>query len=374
MKPRLLFVVNVDWFFLSHRLPIALAAQSAGYEIHIATKLTQPIEKITSYGFHVHELQIQRSGQNPLSALRLFYSLKTLFKTLKPDIVHLVTIKPLLIGGLAARFTGVPAVIAAVSGLGHVFSSTGIKATLRKSIATLLYRLALNHQNIAVIFQNEDDKRLIQKYANLTPQKINLIKGSGVNLEQFAYSPQPSSHKILVLLPARMLADKGVREFSEAAERLCCTPNLKFILVGGLDPKNPSSLSQKEIEQWVSAGILQWWGHRRDMHAIFSICHIVVLPSYREGLSKSLIEAAASGRPVITTDTPGCRDAIIPGKTGLLVPAKDTDALTNAIEMLVKNENLRKKMGLAARQFAEQNFNIENVVEKHLAIYNGMIK
>lgn len=372
MKPRLLFVVNTDWFFVSHRLPIAEAAIRAGYEVHVACTLTGAHKKIEAIGAVVHGLQISRGGRRLLATWHEFKAMADLYQCLSPDIVHLVTIKPVLLGGIAARWKKVPAVVVAISGLGFIFLSRGWKASVRRVLAGLMYHLALSHSRIKVVFQNPDDRDAVCSFIDLPEVAIEMIRGSGVNLRIFASSPLPDGVP-LVLMASRLLKDKGVREFVEAARLLKSRGvTAHFCLVGDLDPANPSSWTQNELDDMVASGVVEYWGHRDDMASVLHRASMVILPSYREGLPKILLEAAASGRPVVTCDVPGCRDAIEPESTGLLVPARDSVRLADAIQSLVGDYSLRERMGRAARRLAEESFSIEAVAERHLAIYETL--
>lgn len=367
----LLFVVNVDWFFISHRLPIALKAKQLGYNVHIATTLTGHKKKLEDHGLIVHELNISRGSSNIFSALSILLKLILLFKQLKPDLVHCVTIKPVIIGGIACHFTNLKGVVFSISGLGYVFIKEGIVNSIRKRIVSFFYKISLNHKNMKVIFQNNSDKEIISQIAGLNDEEAVLIKGSGVDLKYFSFSDS-FSETPLVLLASRMLKDKGIHEFVEAAAIVKKeSGNIKFVLVGSPDPENNASITLKEILQWEESGIIEYWGQRDDMMEIISQSSIVVLPSYREGMPKILLEAAAVGRPVITTDVPGCRDAIIPNKTGLLVPMKDPLTLAEKIKFLLSNEASMVKMGREGRKFAERNFNISSVVKDHMNIYSS---
>jgi glycosyltransferase involved in cell wall biosynthesis len=375
---KLVYVVNVDWFFLSHRLPIALAAQKQGFEIHIATSLTTRLPELLQYGFTVHQLKLDRSSVGPIAAIKTLFSIWTVFKSTKPDLVHLVTIKPVLLGGIAARMAGVPSVVAAISGLGFVFVAQGVISNFWRMLVALAYRLALGHRNLKVIFQNDDDKSRLTRIAGLPETKATMIRGSGVDLSQYAPNPINYNQRI-VLFAARLLLDKGVGEFVEAARilrsRNCDKPNtVRFVLVGEPDIANPTSVTAAQLKAWVEEGAVENWGHRSNMPEVLSAASIVTLPSYYgEGLPKVLIEAAACGRAVVTTDHPGCRDAIEPGVSGLLVPVRDAKALANAIQDLLDHPDKCASMGLSGRKLAEQVFDISKVVEAHLRIYEELI-
>ena len=374
MSRKLLFVVNVDWFFLSHRLPIALEALRQGYQVNIATGLTDKQDELERHGLVVHPLALDRSNVGLGNAWRTMVQLWQIFRTVRPDVVHLVTIKPVLLGGLVARLAGVPAVVAAVSGLGFVFVAKGVKASARRWLVGGLYRLALGHHNLKAIFQNPDDRASLARIAHLPDRKVAMIRGSGVDLTQYGVMPKPPGMPVVVLA-ARLLADKGVLEFVQAArllrQRGC---NARFVLVGTVDTANPTSFTGAEVSAWVQDGVVEWWGHRADMPQVLATAQVVVLPSYYgEGLPKVLIEAAACGRVVVTTDHPGCRDAIEPGVTGLLVPVRNVAALANAMETLINDPLRCQVMGDAGRALAEKAFDVRQVVAVHLKIYQELI-
>lgn len=367
---RLLFIVNVDWFFVSHRLPIALEAVKQGYEVHIATTVTDQLGLLEASGIIVHSLKLHRSGYSVVIAE--FLKIFRVIRKVKPDIVHLVTIKPVLLGGIAARLARVPSVVSAVSGLGYIFVGRGIVAWIRRKAISLLYRLAFGHFNQKVIFQNVDDQSHISRIAALPEEKRELIHGSGVDLSLYSRQPLPEGLPI-VLLAARLLGDKGVREFVSAAELVNGSGvRAQFLLVGEIDDFNPASIRQGELDSWKEKGVIEVLGHRSDMENVLSSASIVVLPSYREGFPKVLIEAAACGRVVITTDVPGCRDAIEDGITGLLVPVKNTRAIADAVIDLLANHERCEEMGRAGRERAEKMFDVNHVVSEHMRIYEGL--
>jgi glycosyltransferase involved in cell wall biosynthesis len=373
MNRKLMFVVNVDWFFLSHRLPIALEAVRQGYQVHIATGLTNKLAELESYGLVVHPLSLDRSSAGLGNALSTLMQLWRVFKAVRPDIVHLVTIKPILLGGLMARLMGIRSVVAAVSGLGFVFLAHGTRAAARRWLVGGLYRVALGHPNLKVIFQNPDDRANLSKLAHLPDSKVEMIRGSGVDLAKYSLKPLPLGLPI-VMLAARLLSDKGIREYVQAARLLKHQGVLaRFCLVGSIDSANPTSLSETELEQWEKEGVVEMWGHHTDMPSVISSAHLVVLPSYREGLPKVLIEAAACGRAVITTDVPGCRDAIDSDVTGILVPVRNATALALAIKSLIDDTERCKTMGIAGRELAEKVFDERLIVNAHLKIYQELM-
>ncbi len=370
---RLLFVVNNPAFFMSHRVPVALAAQRAGYDVHVATMDGPAVADIEALGMTHHVVPMTRSGKHPLQELGTLLSLLRLFRRLRPQVVHLVTIKPVLYGGIAARLARVPGMVAAISGLGFVFLSNSLKMRLVRAVVARLYRLALGHRNSRVIFQNASDRDLLQSLGAVRDEQVVLIRGAGVDLDQYRALPEPPAPPVVVTMVARLLRDKGVREFVQAARLLRERGvDVSMQLVGGVDAGNPASATPAEVQAWQREGCVQALGERSDVPQLYAASHIAVLPSYREGLPKSLIEAAASARAVVTTDVPGCRDAIDPGKTGLLVPVRDPQALADAIARLADDQALRQAMGTAGRALAEREFNIERVARLHVELYDTL--
>ncbi len=370
---RLLFVVNNPAFFMSHRVPVALAAQQAGYEVHVATMDGPAVADIQALGMTHHAIPMTRSGKHPLQELGTLLALIRLFRHLRPQIVHLVTIKPVLYGGIAARLTRVPGMVAAISGLGFVFLSNSLKMKLVRAVVARLYRLALGHPNSRVIFQNASDRDLLKSLGAVRDAQVVMIRGAGVDLNEYRAQPEPPAPPVVVTMVARLLRDKGVQEFVQAA-RLLRERGLPITmqLVGGVDAGNPASATQDEVDAWQQEGCVRALGERSDVAALYAASHIAVLPSYREGLPKSLIEAAACARAVVTTDVPGCRDAIEPGETGLLVPVRDVQALADAIARLAEDPALRQSMGAAGRALAEREFNIDRVARIHVEIYDAL--
>jgi len=369
MNKKLLFVVNVDWFFLSHRLPIALGARSAGYEVHVATGLTNCAHLFDFHGLILHPIHLERGDTSLLGSLRTFFDILIVSFRVRPKVIHLVTIKPVLFGGIVARLLGLKRIVASVSGLGYIFIAKGAKASLRRIIISSFYKLALFHDGIRVIFQNPDDRVSLCKLSSLPFSKTVLIPGSGVNLSSYSPSDLPLGIPV-VLFAARLLSSKGIHEFVDAASQL---NGARFVITGQFDKENRDFIDPVQLNEWVEKGWVEYWGYSDAMANVFSQASIVVLPSYREGLPKVLIEAAACARPVITTDVPGCRDAIEPGITGLLVPARDSNALKVAMQHLLHNPELCVAMGRAGRALAERKFDVNQVVQTHLDIYSELI-
>lgn len=374
-RPRtLVFVCNVAWFFISHRLALAKAAKAAGYDVHVASDVERPGEAraIEEAGLHFHPIKMRRGGVNPLADLVTLLQLTRLLRRLRPSIVHNVTIKPVLYGSLAARVAGTPAIVNAVSGLGYVFADSSRARGLRAMVHRI-YRLALRPRAVRVIFQNQDDRDVFVRNGLVDADKTVLIAGSGVDLQAFTPSEPPSSERIRIVLPARMLADKGVNEFAAAAAQLRERGMaVECLLAGGLDAANPAGLTQQDLQRLEATAAVKWLGHVDDMVSLLRNAHIVCLPSYREGLPKALIEACAMARPIVTTDVAGCRDVVEDEVNGLLVPARDASALAEALGRLVQEPELRQRMGRRARQIAEERFDVNAVIARTLALYGNV--
>ncbi|MEW8027580.1 MAG: glycosyltransferase family 4 protein [Candidatus Thiodiazotropha sp.] len=370
----ILFVVNDAGFFLSHRLPLALAARKQGYDICVATPPGDGVEQIKAEGLRYRQVSLSRSGANPLAELRTIWNLYRLYRELQPLIVHHVTIKPVLYGTLAARVANVSAVVNAISGLGFVFLARGWFSAMARSAVLTSYRWLFSRKRLWVIVQNRDDYDYLLDKECLSQDKIELIRGSGVDVDNFVISAE-NDDLPLVVLPGRMLWDKGVGEFVEAAQQLHRMGiKARFALVGGIDPNNPESVPAARLAEWAREGDVEWWGNRQDMPGIYSNAHIVCLPSYREGLPKVLLEAAATGRAIVATDVPGCREVVIEGENGLLVPARESGPLAEALRRLITNPALRQSMGRKGRAMAEAEFSIHHVVERHMNIYRRALE
>ncbi len=371
-KRILLFVVNDASFFLSHRLPLARAAANVGYEVHVATPVEGRGEDLVAMEFNFHPLPLSRHKTQLFAELRSFLSLYWLFRTLAPSLVHLVTIKPVLYGGLAARLARVPGVVSAVPGLGYVFLRTGWTAALLRGLVKMVYRLALGHANLRVIFQNPDDQELFIRSRLVPEKKTVLIRGSGVDPEQFAPVPEPGGVPVVVLA-GRLLWDKGVGEFVAAARILSQRGvHGRFVLVGATASGNPATVCQEQIEFWQNQGVIEWWGFQNDMVEVLRKAHIACLPSYREGLPKFLIEAAASGRPVVTSDVAGCREVVRQGVNGFLVPARDPEKLADSLHELIEGPELRHAMGARGRMLVVPEMTVETVVQQTLSLYTAL--
>ena len=372
---RLLFVINDLDFFISHRLPIAIAARNAGMDVHVAAADGSVTTHLQDQGMVFHRTPITRSGIHPWREVRTLFKFYQLCRTLRPDIVHSVTIKGVIYGGIAARLACVRAVVSAIPGLGYVFTESGLLAALRKGIVSSLYRVALNGPHSRVIFQNPDDMAMFTRSAIVRYDACVLIRGAGVDLREFRPSPEPPEQPIVVVFASRMLWAKGVGEFVSAATRLRNERfNVRFVLVGASDWGSPSAVPERQLRLWHESGTVEWWRRRDDMPHVFSQSHIVCLPTtYGEGVPKVLIEAAASARPIVATNVPGCREIVRDGDNGILVPPRDETALVDALRQLIVDPERRYSMGLRGREIAEREFAINKVVDETLAVYRAMV-
>jgi glycosyltransferase involved in cell wall biosynthesis len=372
-RPLLLFVVNVDWFFLSHRLPLAQAARDAGFEVVVVAAETGRSAEIRREGFGFVPFAFSRRGVAILEEAKSIFFLARLYRRLRPDLVHHVTIKPVLYGSLASRMVGGIKVINAVSGLGYTFTSNE-RARVVRAVATLLYRATTLTPNSRTIFQNPDDLEAFVSKGLVKPRQAVLIRGSGVDCARFRATEEPKGAPVVVL-PSRMLLDKGVGEFVEAARIVRRSlPEARFVLVGDSDPGNPTGVLVEKLEAWMRAGEVEWWGHRSEMPEVLAGANLVVLPSYREGLPKVLLEAAASSRAIVATDVPGCREIVRHGVNGLLVPPHDGEALARAVRDLLENPELRERFGRAGREIAVSEFAEGIVVEQTLNLYKKLLR
>jgi glycosyltransferase involved in cell wall biosynthesis len=373
-KPRLLFVVTEDWYFASHRFDLARAARDAGFQVALATRVSSWRQRIESEGIRVFPLRfMRRSSRHPWVELQAIHELSSLYRDWKPDVVHHVAAKPVIYGGVAARRAGVKGVVAALAGLGHAFASERASARMLRPALLAAYRAALKQCNVRLIVQNPEDERFVLEQDLLRPQELRVIRGSGVDTQAFRPRAEPDTVPTVVLV-ARMLWDKGVGEFVEAARQLRQRNVLaRFILVGEADPENPAAISRAELRRWHAEGDVEWWGHRRDMPEVLAGAHVACLPSYREGLPKSLLEAAACGLPLIATDVPGCREIAVHDKTALLVPPRDAPALAEAMMRLASDTELRRRLGAAARERVCEHFSTERITGQTVALYRELI-
>jgi glycosyltransferase involved in cell wall biosynthesis len=370
MSRRLLIVVNDAAFFLSHRLPIALAARVAGYDVHVATPVDENVGQIVRAGFAHHPLPLRRDSTNIFRELRAIGSLFLLYRHIKPEIVHHVALKAVLYGGVAARLARVPRVVHAITGLGHLFLSP--RRSLLRRIVMALFGFVMSRERLRVIFQNPDDRELFVREGVVREKDCVLIRGSGVDIDEFVATAEPDGIPVVVLV-SRMLTTKGVREFAEAARMVQQRGiQARFVLVGDIDAANPDTIGAGTLEAWQYGGALEWWGHRADIAEVFRKAHIVCLPSYREGLPKVLIEAASCARAIVATDVPGCREIVVHGRNGLLVPPRAVLPLAEAIIELLSEPSRRAAMGAAGRAMVVESFSVDRIVRQTLQVYEDL--
>lgn len=369
---KIAYIVNVDWFFISHRLPLALHAIKSGNEVYLLTKDSGRKEELEAYGIHFYDVPFGRTSVNPFEEFKCVNQLRRLLKEIKPDVVHNVTWKGCLWGGIAAKKAGNKHVVNALSGLGSVFINKGIV----NRVMGYLAKIAFKDDYSAFIFQNPDDVKWFKSQGYATDDRIHLIKGSGIDLNAYAYKEPEPNEKVRVLFPARMLRDKGLCELIEAFQilRPKYEGKVELILAGSCGDANKTAVSEEELKGMLVDDYITWIGNQTNMYPVYVDSDIVVLPSYREGLPKSLIEACAVGRPIVTTDVPGCRECVDEGVNGYLVPDKKSKELAEAIEKLILDADKRKEFGLCSRKKAEQDFSIDNVIEKTFAIYDSFLR
>lgn len=368
---KILYFITEDWFFCSHFIERAIAARAAGNEVVVLTRVGESANIIEEVGIRVIPLAIQRRSFNPLREIAVIHSVWKVYREEKPDLVHHVALKPILYGTLAARISGVRAIVNAPVGMGFIFSSRTFLAILLRSIVKIALRSMLNPRGSKVVFENSDDINWAISADLVKNDSAILIRGAGVNLEQFSPIAKPDGIPLIVL-SARMLWDKGIKEFVQAASiiKKRGVP-ARFILVGGEDTGNPTSIPEEQLLTWDKQGLVEWWGHKKDMASVLGQADIACLPSYREGLPKSLLEAAACGLPIVTTNVPGCREVVVEGVQGFLVPARDSCALADALIKLIIDPALRLRMGAAARVRAENEFGSDVVIDQTLELYRA---
>jgi glycosyltransferase involved in cell wall biosynthesis len=370
--PRLIYVVTEDWYFLSHRLPMARAARAAGFEVHVATNVGEDAADIREEGFILHPVRFARGRLSPLRTVRTILALRRLYRTVNPAIVHYVAMQPTLLGILAS-FGSKFAVVYAITGLGYAFVADSSKTrSLRRGFRRLLL-LGLNRDRAVGLVQNPDDREVLAN-VGIKPERIALIPGSGVDADRFRPIPEPDG-QVTVAFVGRMLADKGVRTLMEA-QRILRASGIPcdLLLAGTPDPANPTSIPQIEVAGWGRESGVTWLGHVADIATVWRRAHIAVLPSRGgEGVPKSLLEAAALGRPLIATDVPGCREIVIHEKTGLLVPVDDPQALAAAILRLVRSSQQRVRFGVAARRLVDERFAADLVGRATVALYQRLL-
>lgn len=372
---RIMFVVNTSWFFISHRLSLAVAAMREGYEVHLATQVYSESDRqrILSSGIRLHEMPMPRASVSPFLNAALLCRLVALYWRVRPTIVHHVTMKPNLLGGIAARLLRVPASVYAISGLGYSFTGSDTKAIAARGVLMRSLKFALGHRCSRVIFQNPDDLHALVVSGIVSSDRAVLIRGAGVELRLYT-SLNEAPGRLRVLMASRLLREKGVEEYIKAAAILKEQGvEADFLLAGAIDMENPGAVPESEIRAHVIRGDVEWLGNVSDMVGLMASVHVVCLPSYYgEGIPKVLIEAAAASRAIVTTDTPGCREIVADGVNGILIEPKSVSALAQAIRKLVLDPGQRVAMGRRGRELVERDFALEKVVGQTMAIYRTL--
>jgi glycosyltransferase involved in cell wall biosynthesis len=371
MTQKILYLVSEDWYFVSHRLPMAHAARSAGYEVHVVTRIGNCAGQIEREGFRLHPIQWRRGSMNPFRFLRAVMETRRLYRQIRPDLVHHVALVPTIIGSAAAL--GLPlARLNALAGLGFVFTSATAKARAARWIANPLLGWLLKRPHTAALVQNLDDRSMVAQLG-VPQERIALIPGSGVDVDVLTPLPEPDG-PFTIGFVGRLLDDKGVRTLVRAHEILAERGlTVRTLLAGAPDPSNPASIPDRVLAGWRKRANLVLLGHVDDVRTVWAQAHVGILPSRREGLPKSLLEAAACGRPLIATDVPGCREIARQGVNALLVPADDPAALANAIETLMQDRDLRLRFGRASRQLVVNEFSSARIGSEIVALYARLL-
>jgi len=369
-KKRVLFVITEDWALISHRLHLAEAAIKLGYEVGVVTRVTKYRDMLEARGLKVFHWRLERRSLNPINEILAIIQLWKILSVFQPVIIHAVAQKPVIYAGLALKFFKSVRFVAALGGVGFIFTARSVKASILKPLVKFYLKFALRGRNTALILQNKDNIQTISNLNIISENRIRLVRGAGVEIEKYCPSTIPKGVP-MIILPARMLWDKGVAEFVRVARRIKAQGvNARFTLVGDIDQHNPASVTQQQIDQWVEEGVVEQWGRRDDMDTVYPQASIVCLPSYNEGMPKVLLEAASCARSIVAFDVSGCREIVRDGVNGFLVNFGDETALETAIVTLIKDKSLCKKMGVNGREIVEQEFSGEMINAQTFDIWN----
>lgn len=371
---KILFFANTDWYLYNFRLPLAKFLKEKEIEVILISPPGNYVSRLEEQGFRHIPLPMERRSLNPWREAKLLTYLTKLYASEKPDLVQHFTIKCVIYGSLAAQLAGITARVNAVTGLGHVFTSNHWQARLLRPVVKMLFRIALRGKASRLILQNPDDYQSFVTAKLISPEHLRLIRGSGVDTQRFQpLSPPRQGGEFRVLLATRLLWEKGIREYIEAARIIKQKqPTIEFLLAGSPDAGNPASVSPEQITRWAQEGVVTVLGHVDDMENLLKQVDLAVLPSYREGTPRSLLEAAACGLPIVTTDVPGCREIVAHHVNGLLVPPKDSRALAEAIQFMRDNPKERMQMGISGRKKVLAEFDQQIVLDKTLAVYQEL--
>jgi glycosyltransferase involved in cell wall biosynthesis len=368
-RTRILYLITEDWYFLSHRLPLARDRRDAGWDVIVATRTSLFGEEIEREGFMLVPIRMRRRGRMIFSELYAIFELIQIFRMHKPDIIHNVGLKPVIYGSIAALLSRRGPVVNMLAGMGYVFSAGHLSIRVVRTLIKMALKPCLSARSHWLIVQNKVDATVLTGSKLAPKSRTMLIKGSGVDTDRFKPMPEPDG-PIIAAVVSRMLKDKGVREVVFAARELKRrNVQVEIWLVGDPDIENPTSLSRNELDQWAAEGCIRWLGHQSDIASIWAQAHIALLPSYHEGMPKALLEAAACGRPMIASDVPGCNELVVDGENGLLVPIRDWVQLADAIQLLAGSQKLRAKLGRAARETICADYGQQKILESTQMLY-----
>ncbi|HXV68744.1 MAG TPA: glycosyltransferase family 4 protein [Nitrospira sp.] len=372
-RPRLLYLITEDWYFWSHRLDLARAARDAGFDVAVATRVGEYGDRIEQEGFRLIPISLLRKSRNLLSELQAVAELVRVYRVVRPHLVHHVAMKPILYGSLAAWIVRVPVVLNAFAGLGYVFTDRERQREVLPRMMRKALKVAIGLNRSTVLFQNEADRDELITEGLVPAARTRIIAGSGVDTTRFSLRPAPSGIPLIVL-PSRMLWDKGVGEFVQAARELRVKGvEARFALVGRCDEDNPAAIPRTQLDEWGKEGVVEWWGHREDMASVYGAATVVVLPSYREGLPKVLLEAAACGKAIVAADVPGCRDVVRHRATGILVSPRNSAALAAAIEELLVDHRTREAMGSRGRELVAAQWSVPAIAGQMVNLYHELL-
>lgn len=371
-RKTLLYLANEDWAFIQHRLPMARAARVAGFDVHVATNISDHADAIRAEGFTLHPIVLKRGSRSPITTLASVKAIRTIEQRIRPQLLHHSGLQCCVLGGFAALGMSIPQ-INAMTGLGYTFTGKSTRAQMLRFIVSAVLRFLLNRKNSTALVQNPDDQRTLEN-VGIDPARIALIPGSGVDTDVLTPLPEPDG-PITVGFAGRLLTDKGIRALV-AAHEILQTRGLdtRLLIAGEPDPANPASVSLQEAQRWNARPGITWLGHVEDITSLWRSSHIAALPSHREGLPKSLIEAAACGRPLIAANAPGSREIVIQNRTGLLVPLEDPEALADAISTLAASQDLRARYGTGARQLVVEKMSAKAIGAAVVALYKEQLQ
>lgn len=368
-----LLVANTDWYLFNFRLSLAKFLRDKGFDVVFVSPDGEYRESIIQNGFQHIIWHLNRRSTSILSEVKALIELHRIYKREKPELVHHFTIKPVLYGSIVSRLLSISAIVNSITGLGYIFLSKDWKGKLLRLFVFPIYKFSLLHDNNFIIFENSYDRDVFIKHQFIKKERSTIIQGVGVDEDYYGYSPDPNLEVPIVVLPARMLYDKGIITLVDAAKILKSKVTVKIALVGDVDQGNPSSIDVSTLENWEREELVEWWGFQRDMRQVYENCNIVTLPSLGEGLPTVLIEAAACGRAIVATDVAGCRDVVKDGINGLLIPANNPDALSDAILGLINDPEKRELMGKEGRRIVEEKFTNQIVNKKTLDVYKTIL-